>query len=428
MKLSTKQRGTRAVDTKDRLDPSARFYARVPIALAAALLVWPVSDFAAPADASGAAPRPAERVRLVAHATMPAAVIRPGAAAGQFNDRGERAAHPRFAGQPVQGISSIKPGSTQGTWWALSDNGFGTQANSSDYRLCIYLLKMSPRRRMNGTASIEMLRTIELRDPNRFFPWRLINESTADRALTGADADPESLVLMPDGSFWIGEEFGPWLLHFSANGELLAAPVEPPDALRSPQHPLVLAGREIATLRASRGFEGLALAADAATLIAMLEGSVSGDPPGVLRLYRYEIARGRWVSSYTRYRLDADARSIGELTRIDAQRFAVIERDDAFGTAARVKRVYRIDSGISKPDGVLAKSLVADLLDIDDPRRLATTDGHFRFPYYTIESLHVIDARHLLIVNDNNFPATGGRGADTLDVTEWAWLELRAPL
>ena len=40
--------------------------------------------------------------------------------------------------------------------------------------------------------------------------------------LTGADFDVESIARMDDGSFWVGEEFGPYLLHFSAQGVLLS--------------------------------------------------------------------------------------------------------------------------------------------------------------------------------------------------------------
>jgi glycerophosphoryl diester phosphodiesterase len=32
----------------------------------------------------------------------------------------------------------------------------------------------------------------------------------------------------------------------------------------------------------------------------------------------------------------------------------------------------------------------------------------------------------LLVVNDNNFPATGGRSSTARDPTEWIWLRLPA--
>ena len=143
----------------------------------------------------------------------------------------------------MQGVSSIKPGPTAGAWWALSDNGFGRKWNSSDYRLCIYLFDVRPRTEAGPDSRTALQAVIELSDPAKFFPWRLAEESTPERFLTGADADPESLVAMPDETFWIGDEIGPWLLHFSVDGELLAPPVELPDHVRSVDHPLVLAQR-----------------------------------------------------------------------------------------------------------------------------------------------------------------------------------------
>ena len=38
------------------------------------------------------------------------------------------------------------------------------------------------------------------------------------KLLTGADFDVESIARMDDGTFWVGEEFGPYLLHFNAQG------------------------------------------------------------------------------------------------------------------------------------------------------------------------------------------------------------------
>jgi len=52
----------------------------------------------------------------------------------------------------------------------------------------------------------------------------------------------------------------------------------------------------------------------------------------------------------------------------------------------------------------------------------------FRFPYHTPESIQVLDRKHVVVVNDNNYPATGGRGPNVTDATEWLWLELANPL
>ena len=378
-----------------------------------------------------AVPPPPPPVELIGVLVMPADTFRDGPPSGQFDNVGRRAATARFQSQPVEGVSSIKPGPTAGAWWALSDNGFGSKWNSSDYRLCIYLFDVRPRTEAGTDSRNALQAVIELSDPAKFFPWRLTDESNPERLLTGADADPESLVTMSDDTFWVGDEFGPWLLHFSVDGELLAPPVELPDGAHSPDHPLVIARAEEARIAHSRGFEAMDLAGDNKTLVTILEGPVAGDPPKALRVQRYDTAAGKWQPGVLAYELDADTVSVSDLSRIDGNRFVVIERDDLEGDAAKAKRVYAIDLDKAVAGRPLQKKLVIDLLSIGNSRGLVQTTpagAPYRFPYLTTESIQVLDRKHVVIVNDNNYPATGGRGANVPDATEWIWLELQNPL
>jgi glycerophosphoryl diester phosphodiesterase len=376
-------------------------------------------------------PPPPPAVELIGLIVMPADAFRAGPPSGQFDNEGRRAAAPRFEAQPVQGVSSIKPGSTAGAWWALSDNGFGGKWNSSDYRLCIYLFDVRPRTEAGTDSRNALQAIIELSDPAKFFPWRLADENSEERLLTGQDADPESLVTMPDESFWIGDEFGPWLMHFSVDGELLAPPIELPDNVRSVDHPLAITRADIPRLAHSRGLEAMDLAGDNQTLVSILEGTVGGDPAKTLRVLRYDTAAGKWLTPTLIYELDADTSSLTDMSRIEGNRFVVIERDDNQGDAARAKRVYSIDLDHAVPGKPLQKKLVIDLLSIGNSRGLVLTTpagAPFRFPYLTTESIQVLDRKHVVVVNDNNYPATGGRGANVKDATEWIWLELANPL
>lgn len=376
-------------------------------------------------------PSPPPAVELIGHVVMPPDALRPGPPSGQFDGEGRRAAAPRFEAQPVQGVSSIKPGPTQGAWWGLSDNGFGRKWNSPDYLLSIYLFDVRPRTQAGPDSRTALQAVIELSDPAKFFPWRLAEENSPERHLTGADVDPESLVTMADDTFWIGDEFGPWLLHFSVDGDLLAPPVELPDGIRSPEHPLVLSGADTAKIERSRGVEAMDLAGDNRTLVAILEGAVAGDPPKQLRVLRYDTQAGKWLPGSLIYELDADTMSVTDMSRIEANRFVVIERDDQKGDAAKAKRVYSIDLDRAVPDKPLAKKLVIDLLAIGNSRGLIENlpaGTPFRFPYLTPESIQVLDRKHVVVVNDNNYPDTGGRGIGVKDATEWLWLELAAPL
>jgi len=362
---------------------------------------------------------------------LPSDGFRAGPPAGNFDDNGRRLAAPRFESQPVQGVSSIKPGPTAGAWWALSDNGFGKKWNSSDYRLCIYMFDVRPRTEAGTDSRMALQAVIELSDPAKYFPWRLADESTPERFMTGWDADPESLVAMADDTFWIGDELGPWLLHFSLDGELLSPPVELPDNVRSPEHPLVLAHADEARIAHSRGFEAIELAGDNKTLVTILEGAVAGDRPQMRRIQRYDTSAGKWLPFTLIYEMDPDTVSVTDMSRIEGNRYVVMERDSFFGDSARAKRVYSIDLDKAQPGKPLQKKLVIDLLAIGNARGLAETaapGAPFRFPYLTTESIQVLDRKHVVIVNDNNYPATGGRGPAVTDSTEWIWLELATPL
>lgn len=118
-----------------------------------------------------------------------------------------------FDGQPVQGFSGIKSVG-DGTYWTLSDNGFGSKINSSDALLMLHHIRPDWQ-----AGTVERMETVFLTDPNRLAPFPIVSETEGKRYLTGADFDVESI--QPDETgFWVGEEFGPWLLRFDRQGRL----------------------------------------------------------------------------------------------------------------------------------------------------------------------------------------------------------------
>lgn len=170
-----------------------------------------------------------DNVILSGIAVLPAATIADGPTSGAFIGTGPiNRQRPPFEGQPVQGVSAII-NNGDGTYWAMSDNGFGDIYNSADYHLRLYHLQPDFVTVEGGTGGITVLDFIELRDPDGLIGFPIVNHFTEDRILTGADLDIESVQLAPDGSLWLGDEFGPLLLHFSADGVLLEPPVQLPD-------------------------------------------------------------------------------------------------------------------------------------------------------------------------------------------------------
>lgn len=386
---------------------------RRPLVIGLSALV--LAAVAAPGSAAPADRHDFGRATLTGFAKLPAVTFVPGtepsgAALGTTPVNG---VVPPFADQPVQGFSGVLR-NADGTFDVLSDNGYGTKANSADFALRVH--RIGPD---FGTGAVDVLGGLTLTDPNGHVPFPL---TRPDRVLTGADFDVESIVRTADGGYWIGDEFGPYLLRFDRAGRLQAPPVPLPGVF-APENP---AGTP--NLGGSKGYEGLALSADGRTLDALLEGTVAGDEPGTLRLNEFDLARGRYTGTRWTYRLDRPEHAIGDAVTVDRNRLLVIERDGAQGVDARVKKVYLVDKRDRDQDGALDKTLVADLLDIADPRRLGGGGTTFTFPFTTIEDLVILDDRTIGVLNDNNFPSSSGRTPGKPDDNEFITLRLGGDL
>ena len=169
-----------------------------------------------------AMPLSAEDV-LVGRAVLPANTTASGPTSGQFIGEGAiNDVLPPFVGeQPVQGFSAVlkKDG---GSFYVMSDNGFGIKENSRDYNLRVYTINPDFETSEGGHGAISVQGFFELKDPDDLIPFPIVNEWTSKRILTGADFDIESMQKASDGTFWFGDEFGPFLIHTGADGVLLA--------------------------------------------------------------------------------------------------------------------------------------------------------------------------------------------------------------
>lgn len=75
----------------------------------------------------------------------------------------------------------------------------------------------------------------------------------------------------------------------------------------------------------------------------------------------------------------------------------------------------------------MKKIASVDLLDIADPdgrARRGAIDGVFTFPFVTIENVDVVDARTIVVGNDNNFPFSIGRTPERADDNELVLLDV----
>lgn len=145
--------------------------------------------------------------------------------------------------------------------------------------------------------------------------------------------NPEGLVVLNDGSFWVSDEFGPDIIHFDKN----ANEIERIDFLP----------RELKKRRKNHGFEGLAITPDGKTLVALMQSSLQNPNKKVnksklTRIISLNLEK-RSISQYI-YKQEKNKNSNSEIRAISNTTFLVIERDSKNPLKSKKshKRVYKI--------------------------------------------------------------------------------------
>jgi hypothetical protein len=389
--------------------------------------------------------QPAAAQTLEKFAALPADTFAPGPTSGQFIAPANGRTPPFLAKQPVQGISSVLR-ARHGDFLVMSDNGFGAKNNSADCVLRVYRIDPAFRTRHGGAGTLSVESFFALRDPKRRVNFPIVADSATypngtgavpvdpqireNKLLTGSDFDIESFRQAPDGTYWFGDEFGPFLLHTDATGRVLEAPFPLP-GVQSPDNPFL--GGATPNLPRSRGFEGMAISPDGKRLYPMLEGSLTTDPDQRrLLINEFDLRKKSYTGRQWSYRLEApisSGQAIGDFTAVTHRDFLVIERDGGQGTAAQFKKVFLVSLDEVDTAGFLVKREVADLLNIADPHNVGGTGtGVFTFPFVTIESVIPLGDRRIAVLNDNNYPFSSGRTVGQPDNNELIVLKLDAAL
>lgn len=248
--------------------------------------------------------------------------------------------------------------------------------------------------------------------------------------------DPEGLVAMPDGSFWLSDEYGPHILHLSAEGQTIER-INPFGSGEGGRRlPRVFASR-----RANRGMEGLTVTPDGSTLVGIMQSAMYNpfdDRTAIrttsraTRIVLFNIASGETQQFV--YLQEAPNLSNSEIRAISNTEFIVLERDGRFpgneAAPAVYKRFYRIDltgaTDISDPeDGELGlmfdvagttktieQMSVLEILDagivpvskelyVDLLVELPGSYGHDK-----PEGFSILEDGRLAIINDDDFGIT----------------------
>jgi len=257
--------------------------------------------------------------------------------------------------------------------------------------------------------------------------------------------DPETIRVAPDGTVWISDEYGPFILHFNKLGQQIGSLPLPPGFQIA--NPAATGTAEAATNTSGRvtnkGMEGLAISPDGKTLVGMMQDSLiqDGGANGTnVRVVVYDLTNPSAAPKQYAYTIDSTAMGISELLAVNNHKFLVDERNGTAGTGG-IKKLYAFDlnqataptdlattaySGSTASNGLpatglpvgvvgLQKTLFADIgqiLNTASPSPFSAVDGKNDLPD-KIEGYawgpDLPDGRHLLLAtNDNDFVQPGG--------------------
>ena len=323
-----------------------------------------------------------------------------------------------------------RPGDPEGRFWGLGDRGPNLKIPQAidDYGLTgleplrdLAGAKVLPAPQIGPTLAelqikgdrVELIRTRPIEMPDgaavsgRALPGTQADmEPTFD--VTGArlppdpaGADTEAVVVLADGSFWLGEEYGPSLIKVDADGVVRRRWTPAGVRLASGEDVLPARGAE---RRMNRGFEGLAASKDGRWLYAALQSAL--DRPEADRrstlIWKLDAETGALAGEFDypfdapeSFTADAAAGEVGpddlkicELVAVTDDRLLVLER------ISKSARIYRVDLSNGRR---LAKTLI---FSTDTAGGIAPD----------LEGMALMSDRELILATDNDF---GIEGAET---------------
>jgi hypothetical protein len=163
--------------------------------------------------------------------------------------------------------------------------------------------------------------------------------------------DSEGLVALPDGTFWVSDEYGPYITHFDANGYELGRLTPYKDSQDNKYHTIVgYLPSVFADRLKNKGMEGLTVTPDGSTLVGVMQSALQTPDLGpkasnVAPTRIITIDLHTFKTKQYLYLLDdpddtGDANS--EITALSNTKFLVDERDGNFEPFAQ-KNLYEVD-------------------------------------------------------------------------------------
>ncbi|HEY3039120.1 MAG TPA: esterase-like activity of phytase family protein [Pyrinomonadaceae bacterium] len=243
--------------------------------------------------------------------------------------------------------------------------------------------------------------------------------------------DPEAIRVGANGTFYISDEYGPYVFEFDRQGHLLRRIAVPSRFLISnpSSDPTAELLNNTSGRQGNRGMEGLAISPDGTTLFGIMQSALLQDhglSPGSTdrlglnnRILKINLLTGE-THEYV-YVLEAINRGQGvsEILAINDHEFLVIERDNRSNLqsppqAPTRKKIYKIDltgaTDVSGIDSLPAGALPVNVVPVNKTLFIDLLDAAFNLTPTIAEKIEGLawgpdldDGRHVLyVVSDND--------------------------
>jgi hypothetical protein len=238
--------------------------------------------------------------------------------------------------------------------YGLADRGPNVDGRTPDEKVLpvpdfhpqIAKLKLS-----DGVASLEQIITLSgkdgaplvgLIDPRVTTGESLVDLNGNRLAPSDHGLDSEGLVAMPDGTFWVSDEYGPFIVHFDPSGKELER-FSPFDGTLP---------KELSLHGLNQGMEGLTITPDGGTLVGVMQSALntpglvgSTESVPVTRIVTVNLANREDVHEYL-YPLANPQQTnvvVSEITAVSASTFLIDEHDNQ-PQPNGTKKIYLADT------------------------------------------------------------------------------------
>lgn len=241
--------------------------------------------------------------------------------------------------------------------------------------------------------------------------------------------DSEGVAVAQDGSFWVSDEYGPHIVHFSSDGVELERISPYGVNTQGRKLPAVFAKR-----RPNRGMEGLAITPDKSMLVGIMQSTMFNPTRKdvtnhtLTRIVTFDLKSGK--TQQFLYKQNADNLSNSAIVAINDKQFLVDERDGKFPRKDKTaqKHIYLIDltgatdvSGdVKSSTGLLVNDKTLEQLGWDELEKAGIRPVQKKlvldlakenvYPHDKFEGMWLIDKNHLAVLNDDDFGIMSDKG------------------